>query len=223
LKVPIIQPGVKKSSCEIIDAPLVIAIESIVPKWKRHWLKTLPAGGVPVLPPAEIPPVALPPVELPPLAFPPVALPPVALPPVALPPVPPATVPPPGEASRLPLDPPPEEPPTPASREPPIELLVDAIVAPPLPPLAVVFGLVTPPVLAGPVAPPVLAGAVAPPALAVTVVPPVLLLVLPPDAPAVPSEPPALTVPAIALEPSASLPPVDTPPSWLGAHPDAAR
>jgi len=117
-------------------------------------------------------------------------------------------------------------------REPPIELLVDAIVAPPLPPLAVVFGLVVPPVLAGPSrhrCSPV------PSRHRCSPVPsrhrcssapsrhPRLLPVLPPDTPAVPSEPPALTVPAIALEPSASLPPVDHPASWLGAHPDAAR
>ena len=52
---------------------LLFAIESIVPKWKRHWLKTLPGvGGAPVLPPVALPPVALPPVELPPVAFPPV-------------------------------------------------------------------------------------------------------------------------------------------------------
>jgi len=213
-----------------------MAIESIVPKWKRHWLKTLPAGGVPVLPPVALPPVEVPPAAFPPVAPPPVALPPVTLPPVAFPPLPPAAVPPTGPPSRFPLAPAKDEPPlpaTPASRDPATELVVEELVAPPPPLDAVVLGLVDPPVLNGCVDPPVLGGCVDPPELSGCVDPPLLggcvdppVLLLgtlsPPDAPAVPCEPPPLVCPATAVVPPV-LPPLDPPPLLEIEHPAAAR
>ena len=214
----------------------------MAPKWKRHWLKTLPPGFVPVLPPVELPPVELPPVALPPVVLPPVVLPPVALPPVAfppeaLPPVPPDAVPPAGPPSRFPLAPAKDEPPAPAappSRAPATELVVDELVAPPPPLDAVVFGLVDPPVLGGCVDPPVLGSCVDPPVLGGCVDPPVLggcvdppmvLLVTlsPPDAPAIPSEPPPLMFPATEVVPPLELPPVEPLPLLEIEHPAAAR
>lgn len=212
-----------------------MAIESIVPKWKRHWLKTLPAGGVPVLPPLALPPVELPPLAFPPVAFPPVALPPVALPPGAFPLLPPAVVPPAGPPSRFPLAPAKEDPPlpaAPASRDPATGLVVEE--APPPPLDAVVFGLVAPPVLGGCVDPPELGGCVDPPVFGACVDPPVLggcadppaLLfgtLSPPDAPATPCEPPPLVFPATAVVPPLVLPPFDPPPLLELEHPAATR
>jgi len=204
----------------------------MVPKWKRHWLKTLPAGGVPVLPP-----VALLPAEVPPLAFPPDAFPPDTFPPDAFPPLPPTAVPPTGPASRLPLEPPKEAPPppaTPASRDPATELVVEELVAPPPPLDAVVLGLVDPPVLGGCADPPVLGGCVDPPVFGSSVEPPVsgscveppvvpLGTLSPPDAPAIPREPPPLVCPATAVVPPLVLPPLDPPPLLEIEHPAAAR
>ena len=72
------------------DAPPLLALLSMVPKWNRHWLNTAPLEDVPlfelvppllVVPPAEVPPLLVePPDEVPPDEDPPVEVPP--LPPV---------------------------------------------------------------------------------------------------------------------------------------------
>jgi hypothetical protein len=48
--------------------PALLAIESIVPKWKRAWLNTLPADApaAPPLPPSDRPAPPAPPLLLPP-------------------------------------------------------------------------------------------------------------------------------------------------------------
>jgi hypothetical protein len=95
------------------DAPPLLALLSMVPKWNRHWLNTEPAGELPLLdeellpvPPADVPPLLVePPDEVPPVEVPPDEIPP--LPPVVaaledvLPVDPPVVVPPATEPERL--------------------------------------------------------------------------------------------------------------------------